>query len=189
MQIALLIFLSIVVVVLIIASYIFASFGLTGIWGAPYVGTPKRVAREMLKFIDFKPGQTITDLGSGMGGILIVAAQEFGAKRAIGYEIHPLLVWLTRFRARLAKIDDRVEVRRANFFKADLEPTDVLGLYLLAETMDKLQLKLKEAYSPDTMIVSRGFTVPGVKPVKQTKTSLGSMYLYRVGDLGIEKKK
>ncbi|MFH1712030.1 MAG: 50S ribosomal protein L11 methyltransferase [Patescibacteria group bacterium] len=188
MYVAFLIFLIFLIFVLIVASYIYASFGLTAFWGAPYVGTPKGTVREMLELIDFQPGQTITDLGSGTGTILIVAVKEFGASRAIGYEIHPVLVWISRMKARWNKVDDHVEFRRGNFFKADLEPTDVLGVYLLTETMDKLQEKLKKSYDPDTLIVSRGFTVPGIKPVKQKITPRRSYYVYRVGDLGMAKK-
>ena len=178
-----------VVVILTIASYVIATFGLTGFWGAPFVATPERIARKMLRFVEFRPGEVITDLGSGSGSILIMAAKEFGAKKAIGYEINPILVWISRLRARWSGVADKVEIHRANFYKTDLEPTDVLALYLLAETMDKLQDCIKKTYRPETRIVSRGFQIPDVKPVKQLRSKLPWLFLYRVGDIGVQKRK
>jgi len=52
----------------------------------PFVPTPEKVIREMLKLAGVKPGETIYDLGCGDGRILIIAAKEFGAK-AVGIEI------------------------------------------------------------------------------------------------------
>lgn len=183
MQSVLIAFLFGVVLVLIVISYVIATFGLTGFFGAPYVGTPTGVAREMLKNVGFKEGETITDLGSGSGTILITAVRDFGASKAIGYEINPILVWITRLKAKVAGVSDKVQVRRANFYKVDFEPTDVLGLYLLSETMAKLEGKMKSQFSPDARLVSRGFAIPGTEPKKHLSTHRSNMYIYRIGDL------
>lgn len=183
LQVLLYIFLIVIIVALIILSYVFATFTLTGFLGAPYVGTPRSVVREMLNFIDFQPGETITDLGSGSGSILIVAVQEFGAAKAIGYEINPILVLITKFRIKWHGLEGKVEVRRANMFKADLEPTDVLGLYLLAGAMGRLAPRLLKFFPADTRIVSRGFQVPGLSARRKQQGAKSILYFYRVQDL------
>jgi len=57
--------------------------------GAPWLPTPKSKVRAMLEFANVGEGDTLYDLGSGDGRILIMAAKEFGAK-AVGIEADPL---------------------------------------------------------------------------------------------------
>lgn len=169
-------------ILLTLLSYVIASFGLSFLFGAPYVGTPKSIARTMLKAADVKKGETLVDLGSGSGTILLIAVLEFGAEKAIGYEINPFLVWITRFRARVAGIEDKVEIRRANFFKDPLPQVDVVALYLLNETLGKLRKPLAVSQAPETRIVSRGFVFDGVRK-EEVRGNGKSVYLYRAKDL------
>lgn len=133
-----------------------ASFGLTGLWGAPYVGTPERIARRMVKLANGKPGETLMDLGSGAGAILIVAAREFGMK-AIGYELNPLLRLATRIKARWYGVGDLVEVRSGNLFHVDLPPAEVITLFLLEPAIARLRPKLIAQISLNTRVVARDF--------------------------------
>lgn len=167
----------------LVASYAIGSFGLTFLFGAPYVGTSKKVAREMLTFVDLKAGETFADVGSGSGMLLVTAVKEFGAKKAIGYEINPVLVIWTRLRAIFAGVSDQVEIRRGNFFKQKLEPVDVVGLYLLDGTMDKLLTHLRDQLSPQTRIISRGFKFHQMEPLKKTEGKVSNLYLYRLNQI------
>ena len=58
---------------------------------APYVASPARVVDLMLEMARIKPGETVYDLGSGDGRIVIAAAGKYKAK-AVGVEISPKLV-------------------------------------------------------------------------------------------------
>src|SRR5277367_3845660 len=58
---------------------------------APYVVSPQQIVDRMLELADLKPGETVYDLGSGDGRILITAVQRFRAK-AVGIEISDALV-------------------------------------------------------------------------------------------------
>ena len=58
---------------------------------APYVASPTRVVDLMLEMAKIKPGETVYDLGSGDGRIVIAAAEKYKAK-AVGIEISPKLV-------------------------------------------------------------------------------------------------
>src|SRR4051794_2118479 len=53
---------------------------------APYYPTPELVVEKMLTFADLKAGETMWDLGSGDGRIVIMAAKVFGAN-AFGVEL------------------------------------------------------------------------------------------------------
>ncbi len=62
--------------------------------GAVYYPTTDNSVKEMLKISHLTSKDTLIDLGSGDGRILIAAA-NLGAK-AIGYEINPFLVYKSR---------------------------------------------------------------------------------------------
>ncbi|MES0341538.1 MAG: hypothetical protein ABUK08_04405 [Candidatus Humimicrobiaceae bacterium] len=62
-------------------------------FGAPWVPTPYKIIKKMLKLAEVKPGDIVYDLGSGDGRVIIEAARSFGAK-AVGIEIDPLrFIW------------------------------------------------------------------------------------------------
>jgi ribosomal protein L11 methylase PrmA len=166
--------------IFVIAAFVIASFGLMFLFGAPYVGTPRSIAREMLKVAEIKRGDKVMDIGSGSGTILLVAITEFGASKAIGYEINPFLVWITRLRAWMAGVASKIEVKRVNFYKAEIEQVDVITTYLLDSAMKKLYPKLKSSLDPDTRLVSRGFEFDQVKPVKEMAGSKSKLFLYRL---------
>src|SRR3989344_9080791 len=63
----------------------------------PYVATKRDKIKTIIKLAQIKKGQTVVDLGSGDGRLLFTAAAA-GAK-AIGYEINPFLILLTRLKA------------------------------------------------------------------------------------------
>lgn len=151
-----------VVILLIVAAGLLAialfmaSFGLGAFWGAPYVGTPARIVRRMLRLAEVMEGETLVDLGSGAGNILIVAAREFGL-RAIGYELNPLLRILTCIKARLAGVSDRVEVRSGNLLRVPLPQADVFTVFLLPSLIERLKPKLQAELDGSTRVVARDF--------------------------------
>ena len=80
-----------IVIVFVIILIILQAY--TMMFGAPWVPTPYRTIRRMLKLAKVKPGDMVYDLGCGDGRIIIEAARSFGAK-AKGIEIDPSrFVW------------------------------------------------------------------------------------------------
>jgi SAM-dependent methyltransferase len=128
----------------------------------PFVVTPDNVTREMLKLADVKPGDHVTDLGSGDGRIVIVAASQFGAT-GLGVEIVPDLVAKSRENARRAGVADKVEFRVQDLFETDLSRATVITMYLLPEVNLQLRPKLL-ALKPGTRIVSHDWDMGDWKP-------------------------
>ena len=89
----------------------------TGIKGAPWIPTPKKNVRSMLKLAGVSSRDVLYDLGSGDGRIIIMAAKEFGAK-SIGIELDPIRVLWSKLKIRRAKLTNEVKVIKANFFDA-----------------------------------------------------------------------
>lgn len=144
---------------------------------APYVPTPEPTIKKMLELAEVKPGETVYDLGSGDGRILIVAARDFGA-RAVGIEISHSNFSTSLERIKTEKLQDRIGVEEGNLFKADISGADVVTLYLRQNTNDKLSLKLKKELKPGSRVVSRTFTIKGWMPSRIDKEN--QIYLYKI---------
>ena len=128
----------------------------------PFVVTPDKVTREMLKLADVKPSDFVIDLGSGDGRIVIAAAREFGA-RGLGVEIVPELVDKSRDNARRAGVAERTEFRVQDLFATDLSRATVITMYLLPEVNLQLRPRLL-ALKPGTRIVSHDWDMGDWKP-------------------------
>ena len=127
---------------------------------APFVPTPITVIREMLTLAEVKPGERVYDLGCGDGRILVVAAQEFGAK-AVGVELNVERVKEGRDRISALGLNEKVKIVYGNIFDVDVSPADVVTLYLTTSGNEKLRPKLEKELKTGTRIISHDFTMPG----------------------------
>ena len=152
-----------VVLALTIFGLFYVYYGLRHV--SPFVPTSKKTVGEMLAEIDAIEGKTVLDLGSGTGDIILAAARK-GA-RAIGVEINPFLVWITRWRIRRARLSDRATVIRGDFFKMPLPRADVVTLYLMSGPTAKLRPKMIEELPSHAVIISNSFRVEGWTPQKE----------------------
>ncbi|MFW9975102.1 MAG: SAM-dependent methyltransferase [Candidatus Thorarchaeota archaeon] len=149
----------------------------SGIIGAPWLPTPKNKVRTMLEFAEVNPEDTLYDLGSGDGRIIVMAAKEFGAN-SIGIEVDPLRLFWSRLAIRRHKLGEKVKVIRANFFKVSLEDATVVTLYQGHEINKKIRAKLDKELKSGTRVVSYRFILDGWTPTKMNKDK--SIYLYIV---------
>lgn len=151
-------------------------FGFVVFRGAPYVPSKKGdLERAFDALYPIGADDTLVDIGSGDGVVLREAARR-GA-RAVGYELNPILVALSRW---LSRGYPGVTVYLADFWRAPL-PQATTVVYTFGDSRDiaKMADKVAETASllgRPVMFISYGFVVPGLTPVKQ----LGPHYLYRV---------
>ncbi len=145
--------------------------------GAPWAPMPEAKARRMLQLAGVRPGETVYDLGSGDGRVLILAAREFGA-RAVGVEIEPLRAFLSQRALRLRRLHDRARVIRANLFDVDLREADVITVYLLPKANARLAPKLRRELKPGARVAALAFTLPDWEPAVRE----GEIYVYQVSD-------
>ena len=118
--------------------------------GAPFVPTKNSTAEAMIALAHIKKGDTVYDLGSGNGKLLLLA--KIAGARAIGYEINPMLV--------LYSNSIGARTRWKNFWNADIHDADVVFVYLLPNKMGRLERKLKKECKKGTRIVSNSFIFP-----------------------------
>ncbi|HEY4374354.1 MAG TPA: methyltransferase domain-containing protein [Burkholderiales bacterium] len=130
----------------------------------PYVTTPQNVVDAMLELAGAKPGDTLLDLGSGDGRIVITAAQRHGI-RGVGIEIDPRLISQARENAQAAQVTDKAAFREDDLFSTDLSGYSVITLYLLPDVNMKLRPALQKL-KPGTRIVSHDWEMGDWAPDK-----------------------
>ena len=162
-----------------VAAGIVVLAGFVAFTGAPYVPSKRRdVARAFDELYALTSKDVLVDIGSG-DGIVLRMASKYGAM-AIGYEIHPVLVLVSRL---LSRGDKNVRVRLANFWRVPL-PDTVTVVYTFGDARDITAMYARvqaEATRLGREIAFRSyaFTVSGVTPAK----TVGSHYIYTVKPL------
>ena len=150
---------------------------------APYIPTPEAIVDRMLDAAHIKAGETVYDLGSGDGRIVIAAAQKYGAK-AVGVEIRPDLCRQAQARIKTLGLEDRVTMVEGSALRVDLSPADVVTMYFLTTSNERLKPSL-EKMKAGSRVVSNEFPVKGWKPVEVVHVKNGSMehsiYVYKIG--------
>jgi hypothetical protein len=162
-----------------LAAAIVFLFGFVVFRGAPYVPSKKAdIKRAFDELYPIGKRDLVVDIGSGDGVVLRQAAIR-GAG-AVGYELNPLLVLISRW---LSRNQPEVRVYLADFWKAQL-PARTTVVYTFGESRDikkmahKIAGEAKRLKKP-LMFISYGFEVPGLVPVKK----VGAHYLYHFDPL------
>lgn len=151
---------------LYVAAIIILIFGFVVFRGAPYVPSHRRFARQAFnELYEVTAKDVLVDIGSGDGVILRLAASQ-GAQ-AIGYEINPVLVAISKV---LARGNPRISTRLADFWLVDL-PEDTTIVYAFAVTRDieKIAAKMQKTadrLEKDIWFMTYGAPVKSREPVK-----------------------
>jgi 16S rRNA G966 N2-methylase RsmD len=131
--------------------------------GGPYVPTPNEVVARMLELAGVGPDDTLYDLGSGDGRLVIEAARRYGA-RGVGVEREARLVELARTAAASVGVADRVSFRQGDLFETDLRAATIVTLYLLPPLLERLLPKLRAELAPGARVVSHDFPLVPLAP-------------------------
>jgi len=151
----------------------------------PYLPSPQVVVERMLQAAQLKPGETLYDLGSGDGRIVITAAQMFKAN-AVGVEISDALCKSTLKKIVALHLEPQVKIVHANALKVDLSPADVVTLYLLTSSNARLKPNLEKYLKPSARVVSLNFGMPGWKATRvetvHADRQTHTIYVYEMSD-------
>ena len=123
---------------------------------------------------------TLTNTTSGQCGIPGWGGSKKFHARSVGIEANPLWVLWTIGRILLSNLIGQVKIIWGSFYRKDLSEADVVILYLLPRTNDKLRQKLETELKPGARVVSHYFTFHNWIPVKVDYPSL--IYLYEIGN-------
>jgi protein-L-isoaspartate O-methyltransferase len=132
---------------------------------APYYPTPETIVQKMLQLGELKAGEKMFDLGSGDGRIVIMAAEKFHAN-AVGIELDKEL-WRQSVdkiqRLRLQKI---AKIVNGDILQQDYSSADLITVYLLPLSNDKVRPILDKQLKKGTRIVAHDFEFRDWKPEK-----------------------
>jgi SAM-dependent methyltransferase len=154
-------------------------------YGLPPTPTRPSRIRKALQLAELKPNETLYDLGSGDGRVLIMAAQEFKAQ-AVGIDAGPAQALQAWMKSLINGIRPQVRVKWGNFLKADLTGADVVFAYLTSEYAPKLEAQLLGQLKPGARVVTISFDFPNWEPAAFDEAEL--IFLYKMpptpGSLG-----
>ncbi len=150
---------------------------------APAYPTPESVVDQMLMLAQLKPNETVYDLGCGDGRIVIEAAQRFKA-HAVGIEIRRDIYEHTLATVASLGLSNQVKIVQGNALRYDLHPADVVTLYLLTSSNERLKPILIKDLKPTARVVSHDFEIHGWKPITVSKIMVEGrphmIYLYHL---------
>ena len=145
-----------------------------------FFGTTRQpVVDGMLRLAKVTADDVVYDLGSGDGRIVVIAAQKYGA-RAVGIELDPRLVALSRQIAADSGVAGRTMFVEGDFFTADISPATVVTLYLSASVNLDLEPKLKQELRKGTRIVSHQFPIGRWTPTETLQVDGANVFLWVV---------
>lgn len=148
--------------------------------GAPFVPMEPSVVLRVINLARLKKGDVFYDLGSGDGRLVIAAATK-GAK-AYGIELDPIRVFYSRICIFLFGLSKTAKIIQKDLFDADLRNADVITIFLLQETNEKLLKKFDTELKKGARIISYAFTLPGWKREMvdiNSESVYGPIYVYK----------
>lgn len=146
-------------------------FAFVLLFGAPYLPTMSAQSKAALELADLKPGDHLLELGCGDGRVMVAAAEQ--GMRVTGYELNPLLAFVSWVRTRRFK--GRVKVVWGNFWTKKLPPAEAIFVFLLPKYMEKLNNKVIQEYNGKKIkLVSFAFVIPRRKITEEKQ----GVYLY-----------
>ena len=146
-------------------------------FGAPWHPLSDENIHRIIRFADLQPGETLYDLGSGDGRVLIAASSN-QCLRGVGVEIDPIKVWLSRYFIMARKLTEKIHIHRGNMFDFDVSDADVIYLYLTHQALDRLFPEILDRMNPSARIVCYRFCIRNLEPTKVNEDK--NLFLYRV---------
>src|SRR4051812_42136498 len=132
---------------------------------APYYPTPDTIVERMLQFGELKSGETMFDLGSGDGRIVIKAAEKYRA-HAVGVELDNDLVVQSEAKIRRAGLQANARIIHGDILTQDYSAADLVTVYLLPDSNLKVRPVLDAQLRKGARIVAHDFEIGGWVPVR-----------------------
>src|SRR5579859_8127722 len=132
---------------------------------APYYPTPETIVQKMLLLGGLKAGEKMYDLGSGDGRIVIMAAEKFHAD-SVGVELDNDLWRQSMDKIQSLRLQKTARIIHGDILQQDYSSADLITVYLLPISNDKVRPVLEKQLKKGTRIVAHDFEFKDWKPEK-----------------------
>jgi len=153
----------------------------------PNIPTPMAVIEKMLDDAHLKPTETLYDLGCGEGRIVIMAAEKYKA-HAVGIELYRDIYEKTSEHVKAMGLDGMISIVHGNALHYDLSPADVVTLYFLTSSNDRLKPVFEKYLKPTARVVSHDYEIRGWKPSMKESVLVDGrshmIYVYAMSEKG-----
>lgn len=153
----------------------------------PNIPTPPVVIERMLEDAHLKSTETLYDLGCGEGRVVIMAAQKYKA-HAVGIELSRDLYEQTATHVKQMGLETLVTIVHGNALHYDLSKADVVTLYFLTSSNDRLRPVLEHELKPTARVVSHDYEIRGWKPTLKESVPVDGrahmIYVYTMANRG-----
>ncbi|KAM8798479.1 adenine nucleotide translocase lysine N-methyltransferase isoform 1-T1 [Eudromia elegans] len=142
----------------------------------PYVPSSAQQVANVMALLEGRAGKTV-DLGSG-DGRLVIEAYKRGLRPAVGYELNPWLLRLSRYRAWKAGCDGEVSFLKQDLWKVNLSDCYNVTMFLAPSVKSPLAAKLLAELPDEARVVSGRFPFPCWTPSSTVGTGLDQVWAY-----------
>lgn len=150
--------------------------------GAPYAPTPIAVVKKAFDMIDVGKSDTVIDIGSGDGKILLEADSR--EAHAVGYELSPILYAVSLIRT-LNK--HKIRLRYKNFYKQRKTKATIIFAFLMPENMHRVKKYLGQLKAPNgKYFLAYAFPFKDVEPEMIVREkNCAPIYVYNLKELTV----
>ncbi|XP_069066657.1 adenine nucleotide translocase lysine N-methyltransferase [Pleurodeles waltl] len=124
----------------------------------PYLPASIGQVKNVMALLHGRSGKMV-DLGSGDGRIVLEACRK-GFKPAVGYELNPWLIRLSRFYAWRAGYSHEVSYLRNDLWKVRLHDCNNISVFLAPSVLGLLESKLLAELPDGARVVTGRFPLP-----------------------------
>lgn len=149
--------------VIMTAAVIILLFGFVIAVGPPYLPTLTKQTEVALAMLSLKEGETLLELGSGDGRVMLAAAKQ-GIK-VVGIELNPILVIASIIVT--WKYRKQVRVIWGSYWGAPWPRADGIFTFMLPKYMSKLDERVEKWRNKPIKLASFAFAVPNREPTEQ----------------------
>jgi hypothetical protein len=178
-------FLPILIIAVLLADIFFFVSGIVSfLYGAPFVMLAKDKVKKALRQCGLSEEDVFCDLGCGDGRTLLIAAEEFKVKKAVGWEIASFPFFLAKMAIGRSKARDRIEIYSRDLFAADISKATFIYVYLASRMADRVADKIAKEALDGTKVVCMAFPIDTSKHrqlelVRREKADGMIAYLYQ----------
>ncbi|XP_072416060.1 adenine nucleotide translocase lysine N-methyltransferase isoform X1 [Chiloscyllium punctatum] len=151
----------------------------------PYIPASHKQVQNVMTLLEGRSGKVV-DLGSGDGRIVLEASRH-GFHPAVGYELNPWLIRLSKFYAWRAGCYGQVSYVRQDLWKVDLSDCSNVTVFLAPSVLSLLEVKLLSELPEDAWIVAGRFPFPNWKPCCTVGDGVDRTWRYSVKQLRQER--